>query len=48
MDEQKGMAYSIPARITQGVYLSINQSINDIRVHHATQALGQNVVQSST
>ena len=27
---------------------SINQSINDVRVYHATQALGHNVVQSST
>ena len=27
--------------------ISINQSINNIRVHHATQALGHNMVQSS-
>ena len=30
------------------VYQSINQSINSIRVHHATKALGHNMVQNST
>ena len=29
-------------------YISINQSINSIRVHHATKALGHNMVQNST
>ena len=38
-----------PAKIkAHTVYISINQSINGIRVHHATKALGHNVVQSST
>ena len=28
--------------------ISINQSIHSIRVHHATEALGHNIVQNST
>ena len=30
------------------LYIYINQSINSIRVHHATKALGHNMVQNST
>ena len=33
---------------TSSSYISINQSINSIKVHHATEALGHNMVQNST
>ena len=33
---------------TSSSYISINQSINTIKVHHATEALGHNIVQNST
>ena len=41
--------YTVCRYVMQMVkYKSINQSINSIRVHHATEALGHNMVQNST
>ena len=42
------LSSNTPYTHTELTIISINQSINSIRVHHTTEALGHNMVQNST